>query len=188
MGFNALDWFIVAYLGLWVILILWGLKRGLIREVMTIVGLVVGLVCANMWADEMAAGLNRYVGKFDYWIIVAYVIIILLALLVAVIIGRGLHKLFDAAQLGWLNRTLGALVGVVKGGVLAMVIVLLVSMAVSSEAGCIKNSKLAPKVRVAVVEVYQIVPKHWRDSFDKQRDTWQKYIQGALGKTLKPKP
>lgn len=186
MGLNFLDWIIIGYLGLWAILVLWGIRRGFMREAMTIVGLIFGFVFANMWADYLVAGLNRYIAQSEYWFIVAFAGIYLVTFIVAIMIGRALHRLFDAAQLGWLNRLVGAFFGVIKGVILAMVIIFVMSVFIKPDAGFVKNSRLAPRALAAVNTVYEMAPQGWREALEKQRGTFKTYIKNPFRSSPKP--
>jgi len=93
-----------------------GLRQGMIRTVFGIAGLIGGIFLAGRYYDELA---ERLFPAGAYWgNIAAYAIIAIATLVVAAVIGWLLAKLVNFAALGWLDRFMGLILGVVIGGLL----------------------------------------------------------------------
>jgi membrane protein required for colicin V production len=93
-----------------------GLRQGLIRTVFGIAGLIGGIFLAGRYYDELAA---RIFPSSAYWgNVAAYAIIAVVTLLVASVIGWLLAKLVNFAALGWVDKLVGGVLGVVIGGLL----------------------------------------------------------------------
>ena len=101
-----------------------GLRQGLIRTVFGIAGLIGGIFLAGRYYDELAA---RVFPSSAIWgNIAAYAIIAIATLVVAGVIGWLLAKLINFAALGWLDRLVGSILGVVIGGLLCAAILAIV--------------------------------------------------------------
>jgi membrane protein required for colicin V production len=97
-----------------------GLRQGLIRTVFGIAGLIGGIFLAGRYYDELAARL--FPSAAIWGNIAAYAIIAIATLVVAGVIGWLLAKLVNFAALGWLDKLVGCILGVVIGGLLCAAI------------------------------------------------------------------
>jgi len=97
-----------------------GLRQGLIRTVFGIAGLIGGIFLAGRYYHELAARL--FPSGATWGNIAAYAIIAIATLFVAGVIGWLLAKLVNFAALGWLDRVMGFILGVVIAGLLCAAI------------------------------------------------------------------
>jgi len=97
-----------------------GLRQGLIRTVFGIAGLIGGIFLAGRYYDELASLLFPPGAIWSN--IAAYALIAIATLVVAGVIGWLLAKLVNFAALGWLDRLVGCILGVVIGGLLCAAI------------------------------------------------------------------
>jgi membrane protein required for colicin V production len=101
-----------------------GLRQGLIRTVFGIAGLIGGIFLAGRYYDELAA---RVFPSSAYWgNIAAYAIIAIATLVVAGVLGWLLAKLVNFAALGWVDKLVGGVLGVVIGGLLCAAVLAIV--------------------------------------------------------------
>ena len=101
-----------------------GLRQGLIRTVFGIAGLIGGIFLAGRYYDELAAFL--FPSGATWGNIAAYAIIAVATLVVAGVIGWLLAKLVNFAALGWLDKLVGLILGIVIGGLLCAAILAIV--------------------------------------------------------------
>jgi membrane protein required for colicin V production len=93
-----------------------GLRQGMIRTVFGIAGLIGGIFLAGRYYDELA---ERLFPSGAIWgNIAAYAIILIATLVVAGVIGWLLAKLVNFAALGWLDKVMGFILGVVIAGLI----------------------------------------------------------------------
>ena len=104
-----------------------GFGKGLIIELATLAGLALGILAAYFFADELENLIKDYFTFSSRATrIVSYIIIFLLVMLVLFIIGKLVEKSADLVAMGWLNKLLGAIVGIAKGIVLVCIILFLI--------------------------------------------------------------
>jgi membrane protein required for colicin V production len=97
-----------------------GLRQGIIRTAFGFAGLIGGIFLAGRYYDEFAALLFPSGAVWSN--IAAYVIIAVATLVVAGVIGWLLAKLVNFAALGWLDKIVGCVLGVVIGCLLCAAI------------------------------------------------------------------
>jgi membrane protein required for colicin V production len=115
-----MNWLDIVIIVVVVLLGLAGLRQGMIRTVFGIAGLIGGIFLAGRYHDELAALLFPSGAVWSN--IAAYAIIAIATLVVAGVIGWLLAKLVNFVALGWLDKLVGSILGVVIGGLLCAAI------------------------------------------------------------------
>lgn len=92
-------------------LVFLGWKRGLVREIATLAGLLVGL-WASIHLSQMVAPMLGLDGESA--VLIAFIVVFLAALVLTYLLGRCVEGLMKAAKLSMLNRLAGALLGAAK--------------------------------------------------------------------------
>ena len=110
-----MTWLDYAVFGVIGVSILWGVWRGLVREVISVAGWVLAFVAANFLAVPLAGVLPRAIPGPEVRLLVAFMGIFILALVIATLCGILLSKLAKAAGLAGLDRTLGSFFGLARG-------------------------------------------------------------------------
>jgi membrane protein required for colicin V production len=107
---NYLD---IGILVILVVSIISGLKAGIIKVLITLVGGIVGIVLAGRYSDTLASKLTflpeNTVG------IVSFAVILIVVMIIASLLAALIKKLLSAVLLGWVNRLGGAVLGLVMG-------------------------------------------------------------------------
>lgn len=121
---NLLDLFIL-------IPVVWGCVRGfskgLIMELATLAGLILGIIAAWYFAGTASEYLRQYFTFGETTArIISYVAIFIVVMLLAYLIGKIIEKTVDLIALGWLNKILGAIVGLIKGAIVAGLLVFVI--------------------------------------------------------------
>jgi len=119
-----MNWLDIVIIVVAVLLGLAGLRQGIIKTVFGIAGLIVGIVLAGRYYDELAALLSSSGATWAN--IAAYVIILIATLIVAGVVGSLVAKLVHLVLLGWLDRLVGCVLGVFIGGLLCAAVLAIV--------------------------------------------------------------
>lgn len=119
-----MNWLDIVIIVVVVFLGIAGLRQGMIRTVFGIAGLIGGIFLAGRYYDELAALL--FPSGAIWGNIAAYAIIAVATLVVAGVIGWLIAKLVNFAALGWLDRLVGCILGVVIGSLLCAAILAIV--------------------------------------------------------------
>jgi len=111
-----MNWLDIVIIVVMVLLGIAGLRQGIIRTAFGIAGLIGGIVLAGRYYQPFAALLSTSGATWAK--IAAYGIILLATLIVASGVGHLVAKLAHVVMLGWLDRLVGFIFGIVIGGLL----------------------------------------------------------------------
>ncbi len=99
--------------------IFFGLKDGVIRQLATLVGLVVAVILAKTFGEQVAQLLH--IGG-DYSTIWGYIIVLILSLIAVGVISKILRGLIKFAGLGFVDRLLGMALSLITCALIMSVI------------------------------------------------------------------
>lgn len=123
-----MTWLDYAVLGVMGISVAWGVWRGLVREVLSLAGWVIGFLAANLFAAPLAETLPSSISPSELRVLVAFVGVFVLSLALTSLAALLLSKMIRAVGLGGLDRTLGGLFGVARAVVIVLAFALLAGL------------------------------------------------------------
>ncbi len=112
-----MSWLDIAVIVIIGIATLIGLKIGIIKAVLTLAGVIVGVLLAGRFYVALADRLT-FIPQETLARVVAFAIILMVVVLIASIIAGVLKWLASIILLGWVNRLGGALLGLITGSIL----------------------------------------------------------------------
>jgi membrane protein required for colicin V production len=144
-------WLDYAVAGVVVFCVAWGIWRGLVREVVSVLGWVIAFLAANLFAGPLGEALPSEIPTPELRLAIAFVAIFILSLVVTTLLGLLLSKMVQAVGLESLDRTLGALFGMAKGLLILVALALLAGLTHAPRQGYWRDSMVgAPLVRCAL--------------------------------------
>lgn len=123
-----MTWLDYTVLGVMLVSIVWGAWRGLVREVISILGWVIAFLAANLFAGPFAETLPQAIPSPELRLAAAFVGIFIGSLVVTTLVGLLLSKAVHAVGLAGLDRVLGALFGVARGALIVLAATLLAGL------------------------------------------------------------
>ena len=124
---NLLDLFIlIPIVWLWIR----GFSKGFIIELATLVGMVLGILAAYYFAGQFQEFMKDYF-TFSERIskIVAYIAVFIIVWLIVYLLGKVIEKIVDVMAMGWLNKILGGIFGLLKGVLIVCIILFIIEYA-----------------------------------------------------------
>jgi len=164
------DWVILAFLLFSVVTAAWA---GFFSEAFGLAGLVVGYLLAAWQYRRLADWFETFLKQQWLGDITAFLIVFFAVLIVASLLGRLARRIMKAAGLTALDRTLGGLLGLLKGS-LVVAIVLVAMAAFAPAARWMQQSQLAPYFMVAGRAAIWVAPADLRYRFDQGLDYLRK--------------
>ena len=135
---SAVDWILLAVLGLSLLLGLW---RGIVQEVLSLVGWVAAFYVSQMYAPLAAAWLPMEGSSQMLRYAAGFVVVFVAVLVATVLVSWVVKKLVSAVGLGPLDRLLGSLFGLMRGVVILLAVTVFVGMTPMRETDGWKQSQ-----------------------------------------------
>ena len=121
----AYDWICVAVL---LASLLLGAWRGLVYEVMSVLGWVASFILAQMFAGALASHVPLESATEEVRYAIAFVVLFVLGAFVGGLLASLVRRMANAIGLRPVDRTLGAAFGVLRGVMLLLVVAVVVNM------------------------------------------------------------
>jgi len=110
-----MNWLDIVLAIILVVSVFIGLKVGLIKAILSLVGLVLGIFLAGRFYEAFA-GVLTFLPEAAARV-VAYILIILIVMIIISIVANLLDKLLSVIMLGWVNHLGGAVFGLLMAGI-----------------------------------------------------------------------
>jgi len=111
-----MNWLDIAIIVAIVISALLGLRIGIIKAVLSLAGLIVGVILAGRYYEPLAEQLS-FIPQASVAKIVAFAIILVGVMVIAGLLASLLKWAASVTMLGWVNRLGGAVFGLVMGAI-----------------------------------------------------------------------
>ena len=92
-----------------------GFRHGFIEEIKKLISLISGFIFAAKLHHILIPFLEPYINSEAIKITLAYMGIFIITIVIITMIGKVLQRFIEFVLLGWLNRILGMLLGLLKG-------------------------------------------------------------------------
>jgi membrane protein required for colicin V production len=177
---NPLDWLLAILLTYSVIR---AVIRGFFQEAFALGGLILGFLFACWFYRLLAMDLKGLITSPQIAELVAFLLILAGTMIVASLIGRLLRNTASAIGLGFLDRLLGAMFGLLRGAILGVALLLAVT-AFLPRSPWVENSHLAPYFLRAAHAVSFVMPSELKlrllDGLDHLKHTTPDWIKEGL--------
>ena len=151
---NLFDWFLIALLAYSIVT---AFIRGIILELFSLGGLIVGILLASWNYNHVAAFLERLITKPATAQIVAFLLIVIGVMVLSALVGKALNRTAHAIGLGFFDRVLGAVFGFARGCLFGVAIMMAVA-AFRPHSDWVENSRLSPYFLAGAHAVSFVVP------------------------------
>jgi membrane protein required for colicin V production len=117
-----------------------GILRGLIREALGFVGLILSVVIAFTWAPAVAGVIGGRLGSAGQP--AAFALLLLASMVVFAVLGRVLGRAVEMLNLGWVDRIFGAALGLGRGLVFSVVLLTIAVLVLAPNDPLVKRSRV----------------------------------------------
>ena len=109
-----MNWLDIVIIVILLIQVITGFAQGFIKALGGLIGLIAGIILAGRFYENVASLLS-FISNTDVANVVAFILILIVVWGIISAIASLLTKLISMAFLGWINRLLGAVFGLVMG-------------------------------------------------------------------------
>ncbi|WP_293268118.1 CvpA family protein [Neptunomonas sp.] len=138
---NWADWVILGIVG---ISGLFSIRRGFVKEALSLLTWVTAFVIARLFTDALATVLTDYIQTPSFRIVSAFAILFILTLIVGALVSNLVGLLVEATGLSGTDRILGMGFGLARGAIVVVVLVALLGETPAVQDAWWKESQLIP--------------------------------------------
>ena len=164
---TAFDFVVIAIVGLSTLFAFW---QGFIRMLASLAAWVVGVLAAIRFSPDVGALLPGLGESQAVRYILAFTLILIVVLLAGALIGGLASRLANAAGLGFADRALGAVAGVARGILIAVLIVLFAGLTKLPKSDWWQNALTSQALVTGALSLRPWLPKAWADRLDYGRE------------------
>ena len=154
-----MTWLDYAVIGVFAGSLVVGAWRGLVREVISILGWVIAFLAASLLAGPIGPAMPQAIPTPELRVAAAYVAVFIGSLIVTSLVGLLLSKIVNAVGLGGLDRALGAGFGAARGLLIVLAATLLAGLTNAPRQEYWRDSASGPLLAQAAVMLKPLLPQ-----------------------------
>jgi len=154
-----MTWLDYAVIGVFAASLVVGAWRGLVREVISILGWVIAFLAANLLAGPIGPLMPQIIPSPELRVAAAYVAVFMGSLLATALLGLLLSKIVKATGLGGVDRVFGAIFGVARGLLIVVAAALLAGLTSAPRQAFWRESASAPLLTQAAQALKPLLPQ-----------------------------
>ncbi len=140
-----------------------GVWKGLVREILNIVGVLAAILLSLMLASSLAPRMSSILPYGTSGYAESLIVIFVVTLIAATLIAHLLTKVIEAVKLGGVNRALGGVFGLVRGVLIGLFLVLGLALFLPSGSSVLAESKLTPFLGLGARALAPLLPDQSED-------------------------
>jgi membrane protein required for colicin V production len=154
-----MTWLDYAVIGVWVASMALGAWRGLVREVLSLLGWVIAFLAANLFAGPLGPHMPAVIPGPELKLAAAYIAVFIVSLIVTSLVALLLSKVLHAVGLGGVDRLLGAAFGAARALLLVLAAAVLAGLSTVPKQPYWKDSVSGPLLTDAVRLLKPLLPQ-----------------------------
>ena len=163
---------------------IYGLIRGFVKEIVSVISIVLGLYIATHWYGEAALYLT-FLKDQNLQNILGFIIVFIGGSLLLSLLGKLVSLALKDINLGYINHLLGLVFGFVKGVVVVCVIFLALASFLPPSNKVLAESQLTPAIISLTKTIAASAPSSLKEQFTVKLDVLKKFWgQGSVIDTL----
>lgn len=153
-----MTWLDYAVAGVSCLSVAWGIWRGLVREIVSLLGWLVAFLSASLFAGPLSLHMPDSIPTPELRAVAAFIAIFISALVVTTLLAIVLSHLVKAVGLGGLDRTLGGIFGIARGVLVLAALALLAGMTSAPDQPWWKESFSGPVLAASALGLKPWLP------------------------------
>jgi len=154
-----MTWLDYAVPGVFAVSLVLGAWRGLVREVVSMLGWVIAFLAANLLAGPLGPVMPQAIPTPELRVAAAYVAVFIASLILTSLAGLLLSKVIKAVGLGGVDRLLGAAFGAARGVLILLAAALLAGLTSAPKQAWWRDSVSGPALVQASAMLKPLLPQ-----------------------------
>ncbi len=143
-----------------------GLFRGLIKELTAIIALFIGFNAAYNYYPFLSKQLAVWAPSFQYLKITSFLIIFFAVLIIVNIIGIIVKYIINFAFLGWIDKILGVVFGVLKAGLIVVILAAVITSFIPKGSVFVSESLIFPYLSQTSNQLVRLIPDNMKSNLE----------------------
>lgn len=169
MIYQEMNWVDYIFLAILLLSMIFGYRRGFIREIISLIIWVVALTLPTFLGPMLAPHLSGFSQNESIQIGVSFLGIFILVFIVGLIINFIMRKTVDKTGLSGVDRFIGIIFGLFRGIAILAVVVSFVNLTVLASKASWNDSFMVPKFDAAIQNVLSVFPSYQDNKVLKQQ-------------------
>ena len=136
-----------------------GIMRGLVREVLGLVGWVAAFLVAKTYSSTLVPMMPADIPTDGLKVLAAFLVLFLATLLVTSLLAIALSTIFKKVGLSWLNRVLGIIFGLARGILIVCIIVFMAGLTEIPKDGRWRDAMFSAPLEALVMNALPWLPE-----------------------------
>ncbi len=150
------DYAVLVIVGLSIII---SMMRGLLAEVLSIMGWIAAFFVARTYSSQLAPMMPTEIPTESLRILASFVTLFVATFLVTSLLAIALTTIFKKIGLGWLNRLLGGLFGFARGMLIVCIFVFLAGLTSIPKDERWRNAMFSSPIEALVIKLLPWIPE-----------------------------
>lgn len=150
------DYVVLVIVGLSIIV---SMMRGLLAEVLSIMGWFVAFFVARTYSSQLAPMMPAELPTESLRVLASFVVLFLATFLVTSLLAIALTSIFKKVGLGWLNRLMGGFFGLARGLLIVCIIVFLAGLTNVPKDERWRNAMFSSPIEALVIQLLPLIPE-----------------------------
>jgi membrane protein required for colicin V production len=156
-----------------------GIFKGIIQEAATILGIIASLFLSSYYYNNLSLWLTRFVPNHPILLdIFCFVLIFILSMFLCHVLAVMIRGAIRLVLLGWLDRVLGGLFGLIKGSVIVFFLVTILMLFYPKSSPVVKDSRLFPSIQTFTEKLTFLIPDKIKEDFYNKKKELQNIGRG----------
>lgn len=143
-----------------IVSVILGLMRGFAREVLSLAGWLVAFYVAKTYTQQLLPMMPADMPTESLRVLATFLVLFFATLLITTLLGIALSAIFKTIGLGWVNRLLGVVFGVIRGIVVVGIVVFLAGLTDIPKDVRWRNAMLSAPTEAFVVSMLPYLPSN----------------------------
>ena len=141
------------------------ISKGVIKLAFSLAGVIIGFLVATRFYEVGGNVAGQVIENHEIAEIAAFTVIFLVIVTVAVLLGFLITKAMKKIHLNWINRLVGAALGVLAGVFFMTALIFLLTMSLPGDSSLLRNSTLAPFIVTINNTMVKLVPDSLKNRY-----------------------
>ncbi len=151
-------------------------SKGFIREIFSILGIIVGVLVASRYYQLLFPYVGRYISDDAFISLLSFTLVFLGTFTIVAVLGMLVKALVRIMFVGWVDHTMGGIFGFVKGLLFVSLIIWILTTFLPKGSSLLRGSRFSPYIARASRIFVVMIPKKLKDVSDKKqremRELW----------------